>query len=176
MKFIKYVAAVLLTIGLLGCSTENENEAVANETITNTEEVVKEDVQALSNEEDDYVQEVMDISKRLETEFLNFSELNYELADNPTLMYDDSFVMEAAQNITWIDGALDDILKLDPPKKFTESDDLLKKAAHEYKFMTENYPEAFDNMDVYLMDEITERMMLGNDYLDEATNVVEGIK
>jgi hypothetical protein len=161
MKKLMGMFALLFIAGgfLTGCSADTTESASSAE-----EEVV--DTSAV----DEYKSTMQDSFANMGDYMGTFSQKSSEAGEDYTLMFDENWVMEMVTAIVGMDQEIDVWNEIeDVPEEYKETHDLLLKAGDEFKYVTENYPKAIDNMDLDLMTECLMHMSNGNVYLGEAT-------
>jgi hypothetical protein len=157
MFLLLFIAGGFLT----GCSSETGSASSAEK---KEEEVV--DTSAI----DEYRNTMQDSFANMGDYMGTFAAKSSEAGEDYTLMYNESWVMEMVTALVGMDQEIEVWNGIEEvPEEYKETHDLLLKAGEEFKYVTENYPKAIDNMDLDLMTECLMHMSNGNVYLGEAT-------
>lgn len=56
-----------------------------------------------------------------------------------------------------------------PPDKFKEVHSTYMNGIREYKWVADNLPKAIDDLDIDLINECTAKLLIGNEYVAQAT-------
>ena len=118
--------------------------------------------------EEEYESSIGELTGDMSEYMAKFSEVNLEMSENPMLLYNDDWVYEVAGIIAGMSATLDKMNELDAPKKFKGMDKYLKEAIKEFKFVTDNYPKAIDNMDVDMLMKCVDKLNAGNELIEKA--------
>jgi alpha-galactosidase/6-phospho-beta-glucosidase family protein len=151
---------------------KKEEEAKAAEEAKKKAE--EERKQAETKKLNTYAQNILEALEPLRNDMLTFADLNMEASENPTLMYDQDWIMEMALTLNSMETGISKVKKIDNvPDSLKESHNLTVKAMDEYQYLVENYPDAIDNLDVDLMMKCVEAMQRGHGHLEESNTILD---
>jgi Skp family chaperone for outer membrane proteins len=123
-----------------------------------------------------YANNIIQAMTPLRDDMLTFAELNGTASENPTLMYDQEWILEMAMTLNSMEQGIQNVKNIDNvPGILKESHELTIKAMDEYQYLVDNYPDAVDNLDADLMMECVSAMQRGEDYLDQSNNILDGL-
>ena len=191
-NFKTITAAGLLGLSLLlgGCIEDAETAPkapTAEETAAAEAKKEKEEKAAAAKKEEEKAAAAAAEAERKKTEALNqykgvimgelgllsgymqdFSEINQRGSENPFIMKTQEWQLEAVKNLAYQLDAINKIKQVKAPAEMQAIDANIKEAMSYYEKAVTAYPEAIDNMDVDLMNEIAANMMKGNELLGSA--------
>jgi len=102
----------------------------------------------------------------------NFSAQTMMAGDDPTLMFDDTWIMDTALTLVYIQTNIDSINAMEAPKGFEEIQSYNLKIAEEWQFVVDNFPTAIDNVDTDLINECVTHIQQGTAYTDTANQLL----
>lgn len=126
-----------------------------------------------TEEDVEYVLEVMRLVSELDKGMDSYTEKLGEGLNNPSLLQTNDFKIDLVSTLHSFNELLDNVINLDAPEKYSEVDKNFTEAAEYYKNIPEKMPKAIDDMDANLMDEINEETEKGGKSLEK---VVEAMK
>lgn len=151
--------------------TETEVETIDAEPV---EEVVEEPVEEEPIETEtfdkiDYANEMTGYLKDLESNMYTFSDLMLQAGDNPNLMFDDNWKIDVSVQLVELQGIIDNVNAIEVPSGLEDVHSSVQMAMDEYQFVVTNLPIALDNVDIDLLNEVTDAVNNGANFLAEAT-------
>lgn len=167
----KSVMAILLgTTILAGCSAVEESSTT---TEVEQEQVVETPAPTPSSEEETYLNTLGGYVLSLADEFEIFSNLNSQVAQDPYVLYDETWTYDMALNLLLIEELINEVQALDAPESMQEINEHLQYAMDEYEYAITNYPTAVDNFDMALLDSCIIAMNNGNEHIAEVNRLLE---
>lgn len=103
----------------------------------------------------------------------NMGTYNQELAGNPLLIRDESWIIKSMTQLYLMGEAIKKIQSEPVPEAMTEPNKIIQEAMNHYMFAVDNYPTAIDNMDIDLMTEVAENLNQGSTLLAEGQEEVQ---
>lgn len=189
-NLIGLLLLVLVAMMLVACDEKAAENLEEKETEEKVVEEPKEEVDEEESEEDvesveveqvstaeksvddtlfEYNMEMQPLLTGISNEFMNFSDLMFEMSEDVSVIFTDSWVTDVALTLVTMENYLDDIRAVEPPQEIAHIHDIVVQATDEYQFVIDNLPTAIDTMDLDLLAECTDHIMQGNQYLDQAT-------
>jgi hypothetical protein len=160
----KWMIAAGMTLGLMltGCSET---------TVSEPNEEPKEEVTepAADTELSDYGTEMQGYLSDFTVTMTDFSELNTEAANNPSIMLTDDWRMDISISLVTMEEHINNIRSVDAPAEVQKSHDYVLQAMDSFQYVVDNYPDAIDNVDVDLLGTCVDAMTEGGQHLDKAT-------
>ena len=93
----------------------------------------------------------------------------YALSDNLSLRFDSEWITTTVISLAHIENAANDLKAIQPTNDKTKAiQNLMVQIADHYKYAVANYPAAIDNLDMDLMESITEEIRKSNGKMEEA--------
>ncbi|MGE7650528.1 hypothetical protein ACQKM1_22535 [Peribacillus frigoritolerans] len=161
----KWMIAAGMTLGLIltGCSET---------TVTESNEEPKEEVMpepTANTELSDYGTEMEGYLSDFTVTMTDFSNLNSEAANNPSIMLTDDWIMDISLSLVTMEEHINNIRSVDAPAEVQKSHEHVLQAMDSFQYVVDNYPNAIDNVDVELLGSCVEAMTEGGQQLDKAT-------
>lgn len=198
-KLLGWTFGIIFVIGMIGSCTEEEVVKEEPKKEPKQEEVKKEEkeekekaaaeqeakekkeaeeakkAEEASKVESQYLGDMQEGLQVVSTAMGKISENSFALGENPTLMYDEDWLMNMALALNQLDLGISEIKAIKEPNDsvLKESHALVLKAMDTYQFAVDNLPNAIDNMDVELLQKCSEQIKTGNDYLNQANELID---
>lgn len=151
-------------------AVEEEPEEMVEEPEVEEMSVEEEDDNGLTEEEDEYLSTMMVLFDEFSQVLLDFSDQNMKVAEDPSVMFTNEWVIEMAGILANMAILADEIYATEPPERFKEAHDIYLQAMDEIYFIYDTYPEAIDNLDVDLMEQCVIAMENVSALIQEGTN------
>ncbi|MCK1982191.1 MULTISPECIES: hypothetical protein [Peribacillus] len=158
----KWIIAAGMTLGLMltGCSETTVTDSDTTEEVT----------EPTSNTElADYGTEMEGYLNDFTVTMTDFSNLNSEAANNPSIMLTDDWIMDISLSLVTMEEHINNIRSVDAPAEVQKSHDHVLQAMDSFQYVVDNYPNAIDNVDVELLGTCVDAMTEGGQHLDKAT-------
>ena len=191
-KFISNILAVFIVIGLpifaiAACVGETPEEKPEIEKVEETEAEPKEEAELgeAAQEAKEIVMDKPGGTMLLYTENMavyftelrdamsNMGAYNQELAENPLLIRDESWIIKSMTQLFLMGEAIKEIQAEPVPEPMAEPNKKIQEAMNYYMFAVDNYPAAIDNMDIDLMQEVASNLNKGSELLAEGQEEVQ---
>lgn len=149
---------------------EEEPEEVVEEPDVEEMSVEEEDDNGLTEEEVEYLSTMTVLFDEFSQVLLDFSDQNMKVAEDPSVMFTNEWVIEMAGILANMAILADEIYATEPPERFKEVHDIYLQAMDEIYFIYDTYPDAIDNLDVNLMEQCVIAMENVSVLIQEGTN------
>jgi len=148
---------------------EPTEEPTERPTSTATEE-------PLGQAEVEYMDAVLSIADRYAELFTLFSEYAGEASRNPSLFVDSTWIQETGTVLGLIRVVNNEVRALECPESCEGIQLHLSRAADHYDAFTQLFAEGVDEMDASKIERATEKVGLGNEAIDKATERIEELE
>lgn len=116
--------------------------------------------------EEEYLYYVSETLNAINEAEMNLRENLQDYALNPELYYSDEWVESTVNYIRIIEDNAEFGMTLQAPSSYTEFDDEMKDALDSYLFVTTYLPEAIDDSNLTLLNEVAEHLDYASSFLD----------
>lgn len=121
---------------------------------------------------EDYINRTADSMSLINEHVANYIQKVTEFAKNPNVKYDSEWQMGMDLTVKAIEDNINNLDKLNPPKKYTAFNEKLKEMSSFYKIIPKKTQSALDEKDIFLLNQITEGIQKGLNANDEAHEIL----
>lgn len=167
-NFILIIMVISFLFTSIGCSSSAKKDIETKE---------KDEVVVETKEKDEAAVEIIYLSEVIEytEDFSACFEGLGNLLSSPSLG-DEAWNLSVAIELIEMESLIEKIRTIKVPLKYEEAHELLLKAMDYYETIPKYLPEAIDNLDTELLNEIIDNMEMGTFYISSYTEALDEIK